>query len=74
MNQNQKEKKNQNGSRESNEQSKISIMDVIVEEMTEYICDELCKHREGKTEEEMLRSCDKCRMEEFQRRILNEYS
>lgn len=73
MTQNLQEEESRNGSRGSKNKSEISIMDTIVEEMTEYVCDELCRYTEC-SEEELLRRCDECRINEFQRRILNEYS
>ena len=72
MTQNQKGKRNRNGSRESKNRFEAGVMDSLIEEMAEYICDELCKHTENETEEGLLRRCDECRINEFQRKILNE--
>lgn len=73
MTQNRKGKKSRNGSRESKKRFEVEAIDTIIEEMAEYICDELCKHAGGGQEDELLKRCDECRINEFNRKIINEY-
>lgn len=73
MTQNRKGKKSRNGSRESKKRFEVEAIDTIIEEMAEYICDELCKHVGSCQEDELLKRCDECRINEFNRKIINEY-
>lgn len=49
-------------------------MDQIVERMTEYICDSLCKNPEKYSEEELQEICAECEMGQFICDIPNEYN
>ncbi len=45
-------------------------MEQIVEEMMEYVCDCLCKHRTGADQEELDEICCECEMGRFREEIL----
>lgn len=55
--------------------SEQTKMDEITTEMAEFICDDLCKHREeGLSQDELDEICCECKMGQFICNILNEHN
>lgn len=54
--------------------SEQTKMDQITTEMTEHICDKLCRFPREMEQEELEEHCCECKMGEFMNSILNEYN
>lgn len=71
MIQNQKEKTNRSGSRELNTPQKD--MEEIIEEMTAFICDDLCRFRDRVNQEDLEKRCSNCDLSGYIEKIKQEY-
>lgn len=71
MIQNQEEKRNRSGSRGQNETQEG--MEEIIEEMTTFICDDLCRFRDALNQERLEKHCSNCALSGYIEKIKQEY-
>ncbi len=65
-------KGNLNGCREQMKPGEEGI-DGILEVLKAYVCDELCCHREGVTQEKIDQHCCRCKLQQYTDKIREEY-
>lgn len=57
-----------------NPKREVTEMDKLIDEMMNYICDELCRYpRYAESQEELDQACAGCRLCEFRQRIMDTY-